>query len=58
MANSEDAATDNSRVALYELETKMKSAISKDKKFMQFLKTVHSDFNCGYSELTASQHKE
>lgn len=58
MANSEDAATDNSRVALYELETKMKSAISKDKKFMQFLKTVHSDFNCGYSELTASPHKE
>ncbi len=58
MANSEDAATDNSRVALYELETKMKAALSKDKKFMQFLKTVHSDFNCGYSELTESQHKE
>jgi hypothetical protein len=58
MANSEEGATDNSRVALYELESKMKLSLSKDKRFMQFLEMVHSDFNCGYKELTELQKKE
>ncbi len=58
MANSEGRATDNSRVTLYELENKMKLSLSKDKRFMQFLKTVNADFNCGYNELTELQVRE
>jgi hypothetical protein len=57
MANSEEGATDNSRVALYELETKMKLSLSRDKRFMQFLKMVHTDFDCGYKEMTELQKK-
>ena len=58
MANSEDRATDDSRVTLYELENKMKLSLSKDKKFMQLLKTIHTDFNRGFNELTESQASE
>ncbi|HET7147811.1 MAG TPA: hypothetical protein VFI73_04860 [Candidatus Nitrosopolaris sp.] len=51
MANSDGAATDSSRVALYDLESSMKTVLSKDRKFMQLLKEVQKDFENGYKEL-------
>jgi hypothetical protein len=54
MANSDGAANDSSRVALYDLESSMKTVLSKDKKFMQLLKAVQVDFANGYKELVES----
>jgi hypothetical protein len=51
MVNSDDVADDSARVAMYELESTMKTILSKDKKFMQLLKLVHAEFGYGYKEL-------
>ena len=51
VVNSDVAADDNARVAMYELESTMKRILSKDKKFMQLLKVVQVDFEYGYNEL-------
>jgi len=48
--NSDGFADDISRVARYELESTMKTVLSKDKKFMQLLKGVQVDFANGYKE--------
>jgi len=51
MVNSDDVDDDSARVAIYELESTMKTILSKDKKFMQLLKVVHAEFGYGYKEL-------
>lgn len=51
VVNSDVAADDNARVAMYELESTMKRILSKDKKFMQLLKVVQEDFEYGCDEL-------
>jgi len=51
VVNSDVAADDNARVAMYELESTMKRILSKDKKFMQLLKVVQVEFEYGYNEL-------
>lgn len=51
MVNSDDVDDDSARVAIYELESTMKTILSKDKKFMQLLKVVHAEFGNGYKEL-------
>ncbi len=51
MVNSVDVANDSARVAMYELESTMKTILSKDKKFVQLLKVVQADFGNGYKEL-------
>ncbi|HJU58270.1 MAG TPA: hypothetical protein VJ583_00850 [Nitrososphaeraceae archaeon] len=43
--------TDDVKVTLYELETKMKLQLSKDSQFINLLKNLYKDFNEGYSEL-------
>jgi hypothetical protein len=50
MVNLDDVADDGARVAMYELESTMKTILSKDKKFMQLLKVVQADFEYGYKE--------
>jgi len=50
MVNSDDVADDSARVAMYELESTMKTILSKDKKFMQLLKVVQVDFECAFKE--------
>ena len=52
MVNSDDVDDDSARVAIYELESTMKTILSKDKKFMQLLKVVHAEFGYGYKELS------
>lgn len=52
MVNSDDVNDDSARVAIYELESTMKTILSKDKKFMQLLKVVHAEFGYGYKELS------
>jgi hypothetical protein len=37
---------------MYEVESTMKTNLSKDKKFVQLLKVVQADFGNGYKELT------
>jgi hypothetical protein len=51
IVNSEDVVNDSARVAMYELETTMKANLSKDKKFINLLKVVHSDFGHGFEDL-------
>jgi hypothetical protein len=51
MVNSDAVDDDSARVAIYELESTMKTILSKDKKFMQLLKVVHAEFGNGYKEL-------
>jgi hypothetical protein len=51
MVNLDDVADDGARAAMYELESTMKTILSKDKKFMQLLKVVRADFEYGYKEL-------
>lgn len=51
MVNSDDVAIDSARVAMYELESTMKTILSRDKKFIQLLKVVQTDFGNGYKEL-------
>ncbi len=55
VVNSDVAADDNARVAMYELESTMKRILSKDKKFMQLLKVVQVEFEFGYNELKKSK---
>jgi hypothetical protein len=55
--NSEDIVNDSARVAMYELETTMKTNLSKDKKFIHLLKGVHADFGHGVEELLANHSK-
>lgn len=50
MVNSDDVADDSARVAMYELESTMKTILSKDKKFMQLLKVVQVDFEYAFKE--------
>ena len=50
MVNSDVAADDNARVVMYELESTMKTILSKDKKFMQLLKVVQVDFEYAFKE--------
>jgi hypothetical protein len=52
MVNSDDVVNDSARVAMYEVESTMKTNLSKDKKFVQLLKVVQADFGNGYKELT------
>ena len=51
VVNSDVAADDNARVAMYELESTMKTILSKDNKFMQLLEIVYTDFGDGYKVL-------
>ena len=51
MVNADDVANDSARVAMYELESTMKTILSKDSKFMQLLEVVHADFADGYKVL-------
>lgn len=57
MVNSDDVTNDSARVAIYELENRMKTILSKDKKFMQLLKLVHTDFEYAYNELRQSKEQ-
>jgi len=50
MVNSDDVADDSARVAMYELESTMKTVLSKDKKFMRLLKAVQVDFEYTFRE--------
>ncbi|MFY9797958.1 MAG: hypothetical protein WAJ93_19890 [Candidatus Nitrosopolaris sp.] len=56
--NSDDIANDSARVAMYELETTMKTILSKDKKFIHLLKMVHADFGHGFEELMEMKDKQ
>ena len=56
--NSDDVANDSARVAMYELETTMKTILSKDKKFIHLLEVVHADFGHGYEELMELKEKQ
>jgi hypothetical protein len=51
MVNSDDVGNDTGRVAMYELESTMKTILSKDNKFMQLLERVYTDFGDGYKVL-------
>jgi hypothetical protein len=51
MVNPDDAANDSATVAMYELESTMKTILSKDNKFMQLLEIVYTDFGDGYKVL-------
>ena len=41
-----------------ELETTMKTILSKDKKFIHLLEVVHADFGHGYEELMELKEKQ
>lgn len=51
MANPDDVANDSATVTMYELESTMKTILSKDNKFMQLLEIVYTDFGDGYKVL-------
>jgi hypothetical protein len=51
MVNPDDAVNDSATVAMYELESTMKTILSKDNKFMQLLEIVYTDFGDGYKVL-------
>jgi hypothetical protein len=51
MVNPDDAANDSATVAMYELESTMKTILSKDNKFMRLLEMVYTDFGDGYKVL-------
>jgi hypothetical protein len=51
MANPDDVANDSATVTMYELESTMKTILSKDNKFMQLLEIVYTDFWDGYKVL-------
>ena len=51
MVNPDDVANDSATVAMYELESTMKTILSKDNKFMQLLEIVYTDFGDGYKVL-------
>jgi len=55
MVNSDDVDDDSARVAIYELESTMKTILSKDKRSMQLLKVVQAEFGYGYKELRESK---
>jgi len=53
--NSCFVANDSARVALYELESTMKTTLSRDEKFMQLLGEIRVDFRSGYDVLVGSK---
>ncbi|MFZ0513261.1 MAG: hypothetical protein WAM14_16750 [Candidatus Nitrosopolaris sp.] len=58
MVNSDDVVNDSATVAMYDLESTMKTILSKDKRFMQLLKVVQGDFGYGYKELVELKEEQ
>jgi len=55
VVNSYFVANDSARVAFYELESKMKTTLSRDDKFIQLLGEIRLDFRSGYDFLMGSK---
>ena len=51
MVNPDEVANDSATVTMYELESTMKTILSKDDKFMQLLEIVYTDLGDGYKVL-------
>jgi hypothetical protein len=52
LGTSPEIDNDNAKVAFYELESAMKTTLSKDDRFMSLLDKLQKEFQEGYNELT------
>jgi hypothetical protein len=46
-----DILDDNAKVALYEVEDRMKKLLAYDTRFMKMVQSVREEFEAGYNEL-------